>query len=95
MLRFLEIKVVRDDFLLAQKNLLLLSLKELGKYTIQYQGAIDDNAGEPEKVTQHFLTNAMDELLLIWNLFSLWLVVGSKVIPDFYDQILKWFLMNY
>ena len=37
---------------------------KLGKYTIQYQGAIDDNAGEPEKVTQHFLTNAMDELLL-------------------------------
>ena len=36
----------------------------LGKYTIKYQGAIDDNAGEPEKVTQHFLTNAMDELLL-------------------------------
>ena len=37
---------------------------KLGKYIIQYQGAIDDNAGEPEKVTQHFLTNAMDELLL-------------------------------
>ena len=37
---------------------------KLGKYTIKYQGAIDDNAGEPEKVTQHFLTNAMDELLL-------------------------------
>jgi peroxiredoxin len=35
-----------------------------GKYTIKYQGAIDDNAGEPEKVSQHFLTNAIDELLL-------------------------------
>lgn len=34
------------------------------KYMLRYQGAIDDNAGEPEKVTQHFLTNAMDELLL-------------------------------
>ena len=33
-------------------------------YYIKYQGAIDDNAGEPEKVTQNFLTNAMDELLL-------------------------------
>ena len=37
---------------------------KLGKYTIKYQGAIDDNAGEPEKATQHFLTNAIDELLL-------------------------------
>ena len=37
---------------------------KLGKHTIKYQGAIDDNAGEPEKVTQHFLTNAIDELLL-------------------------------
>lgn len=37
---------------------------KLGKYTIKYQGAIDDNAGEPEKVTKHFLSDAMDELLL-------------------------------
>ena len=34
-----------------------------GKYIIKYQGAIDDNAGEPEKAKNHFLTNAVDELL--------------------------------
>ena len=34
-----------------------------GKYIIKYTGAIDDNAAEPEKATQHFLTNAIDELL--------------------------------
>lgn len=34
-----------------------------GKYIIKYQGAIDDNAGEPEKAKNHFLTDALDELL--------------------------------
>ena len=33
------------------------------KLIIKYQGAIDDNAGEPEKVQHHFLTDAVDELL--------------------------------
>jgi hypothetical protein len=32
--------------------------------TIKYKGAIDDNAGEPEKAQNHFLANAVDELLL-------------------------------
>jgi alkyl hydroperoxide reductase subunit AhpC len=34
-----------------------------GQLTIKYQGAIDDNAGEPEKAQHHFLTDAIDELL--------------------------------
>jgi peroxiredoxin len=34
-----------------------------GKYEIKYEGAIDDNAGEPEKAKHHFLTDAVDELL--------------------------------
>lgn len=34
-----------------------------GKFFIKYQGAIDDNAGEPEKAKHHFLTDAIDELL--------------------------------
>ena len=34
-----------------------------GKYIIQYEGAIDDNAGEPEKAQHHFLTDAVDHLL--------------------------------
>ncbi len=36
---------------------------ELGQLIIKYQGAIDDNAGEPEKAQHHFLTNAVEELL--------------------------------
>ena len=32
------------------------------KYTIKYQGSIDDNASEPEKAT-NLLTNSLDELL--------------------------------
>jgi peroxiredoxin len=34
-----------------------------GKFVIKYQGAIDDNAGEPEKIKHHFLTDAIDDLL--------------------------------
>ena len=34
-----------------------------GKFVIKYQGAIDDNAGEPEKIKHHFLTDAIDYLL--------------------------------
>ncbi|KAB1157699.1 redoxin domain-containing protein [Flavobacterium luteum] len=34
-----------------------------GKLIVRYQGAIDDNAGEPEKAENHFLTDAVDELL--------------------------------
>lgn len=36
---------------------------ESDKLVIKYQGAIDDNAGEAEKAKNHFLTNAIDELL--------------------------------
>ncbi len=34
-----------------------------GHFIVKYQGAIDDNAGEPEKVQHHFVTAAVDELL--------------------------------
>ncbi len=34
-----------------------------GKFVVKYEGAIDDNAGEPEKAKNHFLTNAVDDLL--------------------------------
>ena len=33
------------------------------KFIIKYQGAIDDNAGEPEKVAHHYLIDSVDELL--------------------------------
>jgi peroxiredoxin len=35
----------------------------VGKFVVKYQGAIDDNAGEPEKIKHHFLTDAIDDLL--------------------------------
>lgn len=34
-----------------------------GIFDIKYQGAIDDNASEPEKAEHHYLTAAVDELL--------------------------------
>lgn len=37
--------------------------KENGKWLIKYSGAIDDNGAEPDKVQQHFVANAVDELL--------------------------------
>jgi len=33
------------------------------KWFIKYNGAIDDNGMEPEKVTTHYVTDALDELL--------------------------------
>ena len=37
--------------------------KVKGKYIIKYEGAIDDNAGEIEKIKNHYLTDAVDQLI--------------------------------
>ncbi|MFZ4679297.1 MAG: thioredoxin family protein [Flavobacterium sp.] len=37
--------------------------KTSNKFSIKYQGTIDDNAAEPEKSTNHYLINAIDDLL--------------------------------
>ena len=37
--------------------------KVKGKYVIKYEGAIDDNAGDYEKVKNHFLNDAVNQLL--------------------------------
>ena len=37
--------------------------KEKGKYIIKYNGAIDDNGAEPEKVKNQYVANAVDALL--------------------------------
>ncbi len=37
--------------------------KESNKFLIKYQGAIDDNATEPENAGNHYLTSAIDDLL--------------------------------
>ncbi|HRA60536.1 MAG TPA: hypothetical protein PLG30_13050 [Bacteroidia bacterium] len=37
---------------------------ENGKLVVKYNGAIDDNVAEPEKVTSHYVAEAVDSLLL-------------------------------
>ncbi len=37
--------------------------KEKGQWTIKYQGAIDDNGAEPEKVENNYIALAIDQLL--------------------------------
>ena len=37
--------------------------KENNKWIIKYSGAIDDNGMDPEKVKNHYLSNAVDELI--------------------------------
>lgn len=37
--------------------------KENEKWVFKYNGAIDDNGMEPEKVTEHYVANAVDALL--------------------------------
>ena len=37
--------------------------KESNKFSIKYEGTIDDNAAEPEKATKHYLTSAIDDML--------------------------------
>jgi peroxiredoxin len=38
-------------------------LKHKNKYIVKYEGSIDDNAGNFKNVKNHFLTNAVDDLL--------------------------------
>lgn len=40
-----------------------LVAKENGKLVLKYMGAIDDNTDSPEKVTKHYLTDAIDALI--------------------------------
>ncbi len=37
--------------------------KQKNKFVIKYEGSIDDNAGDYQNVKNHFLTNAVDQLL--------------------------------
>ena len=37
--------------------------KVKGKYIIKYEGAIDDNAGDIEKIKNYYLTDAVDQLI--------------------------------
>lgn len=37
--------------------------KENGKWVVKYNGAIDDNGADPNKVNHHYVADAVDELL--------------------------------
>jgi peroxiredoxin len=37
--------------------------KQNNKFVVKYEGSIDDNAGDYQNVKNHFLTNAVDQLL--------------------------------
>ena len=37
--------------------------KENNQWIIKYNGAIDDNGAEPQKVQNHYINNAIEELL--------------------------------
>ncbi|MEC4003478.1 thioredoxin family protein [Flavobacterium sp. SUN052] len=41
----------------------LIWKNKLGNYDIKYQGAINDNASEPEKAEHNYIANAVNELL--------------------------------
>ena len=38
--------------------------KENGKWVVKYDGAIDDNGNDPDKVSKHYVADAVDSLLL-------------------------------
>lgn len=38
--------------------------KEDGKWVVKYNGAIDDNGAQPDKVTRHYVADAVDQLLM-------------------------------
>jgi peroxiredoxin len=54
---------VAKEFKAANTPQAFVIWKFKGKYAIQYEGAIDDNAGDTDKVKNHFLTDAVDQLL--------------------------------
>lgn len=38
--------------------------KENGKWVVKYDGAIDDNGNDPDKVSKHYVADAVDSLLM-------------------------------
>ena len=58
-----KIQNVAKDFNAINTPQAFVVWKVKGKYIIKYEGAIDDNAGDLEKVKNHYLTDAIDELL--------------------------------
>jgi glutathione peroxidase-family protein len=56
-------QVILKDFKADRTPEAFIIWKENNRWKIEYSGAIDDNGAEPDKVTQHYVTNAIDELI--------------------------------
>ena len=54
---------IAKEFKAANTPQAFVIWKVKGKFIIKYEGAIDDNAGEIEKVKNHYLTDAVHQLL--------------------------------
>jgi peroxiredoxin len=60
---FDEMQSVAKNFKAQKTPHAFIIWKENEKWVVKYNGAIDDNGMEPEKVTEHYVTNAVDALL--------------------------------
>jgi peroxiredoxin len=60
---FDELQSVAKNFKAQKTPHAFIIWKENEKWVIKYNGAIDDNGMEPEKVTEHYVANAVDALL--------------------------------
>jgi peroxiredoxin len=60
---FDELQSVAKNFNAQKTPHAFIIWKENEKWVIKYNGAIDDNGMEPEKVTEHYVANAVDALL--------------------------------
>ena len=60
---FDEMQEVAKNFKAQKTPHAFVIWKENEKWVVKYNGAIDDNGMEPEKVTESYITNAVNELL--------------------------------
>jgi peroxiredoxin len=60
---FDEMQTVAKNFKAQKTPHAFVIWKENGNWVIKYNGAIDDNGMEPEKVTENYVANAVDALL--------------------------------
>jgi len=60
---FDEMQTVAKNFKAQKTPHAFVIWKENEKWIVKYNGAIDDNGMEPEKVTESYVANAVDALL--------------------------------
>ena len=60
---FDEMQVVAKNFKAQKTPHAYIIWKENNQWVVKYKGAIDDNGMEPEKVTESYVSNAVNELL--------------------------------